>query len=155
MSHTRAWRNFRRLEDGVAVFAGLALAGAGIRVWETSPLAQSFKLIAVVAAPVLFVALAILVPISVPAVRKALTGYVWKSFTSGFGQSARSVLSGFLLPAAAAGLMLAQIHNAQHGGPFPASILAAYGAGVGILVAQAILVRALERDPVIRAQIET
>ena len=155
MSHTHAWRNFRRLQDGVALFAALALAGSGLRVWETAPAAQSFKLIAVVAAPTLFVALAILVPLSAPTMRKALTGYVWKSFTSGFGQTARSVLSGFFLPAAAAGLMLAQIYNAGHGGPFPASILAAYGAGVGILVAQAILVRVLERDPFIRPQIET
>ena len=155
MTHTPAWRNFRRLVDAVTGFAVLASVGSGLHAWRVVPADRSYKLVMVVAAPMLFLALAALFPLCVPPVRKALSGYVWKSFTSGFGQTPRSVLSAFILPAAAALLVLAQIQAAEQGGRYPAAALAAYAAGVGVLLTQSILARLLERDPDFRRQIET
>ena len=154
MGHTRAWRNFRRLEDGVTLFAALVFAGADLWLWRVRPAAPSFKLVHVVAGPVLFLALAVFFPLYIPSIRASLQGYVWRSFIAGFGQTPRSVLAGFSLPAAGAVLVLAQIMSFEHGGQYPAAVFAAYAAGVGILLAQSILVRELERDPTIRPQIE-
>jgi hypothetical protein len=48
-----------------------------------------------------------------------------------------------------------QISRAVPGGLYPAGVFSAYGAGIGILAAQAALVRVLEKDPGIRKEIET
>jgi hypothetical protein len=47
-----------------------------------------------------------------------------------------------------------QISRAVPGGLYPAGVFSAYGAGIGILAAQAALVRVLERQPDVRAEIE-
>ena len=154
MSHTRAWRNFRRLEDSLVAFGALVCVGAGLEAWRTIPAPHAFKVLALIAAPAAFMSLAALIPLIAPPLRAALSRYVWRSFISGFGQSVRTVLTGFGLPAGAAVLVLVEVHTAAHGGRYPVAILAAYAAGVGILIAQSILTRMLERDPDVRARIE-
>ena len=47
-----------------------------------------------------------------------------------------------------------QVWAVGHGGRYPAGVFSGYAAGIGILGAQAILVRALETVPEVRAQIE-
>ena len=64
----------------------------------------------------------------------------------------RAVLAGLL--ALAAGFIYAQIAGVAHGGRYPAGVFSGYGAGIGILFAQAMLVIALEREPKIREIIE-
>ena len=76
------------------------------------------------------------------------------SFVAGSGQSARSVILGVGLLCAAALLLYAQVASAAAGGGSPAGVFSAYAAGIGILAAQAVLVRSLERDPQIRPRIE-
>ena len=44
--------------------------------------------------------------------------------------------------------------GAADGGRYPAGVFSGYAAGIGILAAQAVLVRVLERDPEVRRQIE-
>jgi hypothetical protein len=44
-----------------------------------------------------------------------------------------------------AGFMVWQVHAAARGGRYPGGVFSGYGAGIGLLLAQAILVRRLER----------
>ena len=84
--------------------------------------------------------------------REALKRHIWISFRTGFGQSVISVLAVVLVLAAAAGFIWADTADAAHGGRFPASAFSAYAAGLGVLLAQAVLVRRMERDPVLRGE---
>jgi hypothetical protein len=47
-----------------------------------------------------------------------------------------------------------QISNAAPGSPYPAGVFSGYAAGIGILAAQALLVRVLERHPDVKREIE-
>jgi hypothetical protein len=83
-----------------------------------------------------------------------LSRYVWLSFQAGFGQSVTSIVVGIGLLGGAALLMYWQVGAASAGGRLPAGVFSAYGAGIGILAAQAVLVRVLERHPQVRPLIE-
>ncbi len=154
MSHTPAWRAFKRTEDCACAFASLIYLGATLHAWQVLPVAGSIKLIGTVSAPLLFLALSLALPLIIPPVRQLLTSYVWASFRSGFGQSPASILSGLGLLALAAVFVYLQVRGAAPGKPYWAGTFAAYAAGIGILFAQAVIVRALERLPEVRAVIE-
>ena len=64
------------------------------------------------------------------------------------------VLTGVGLLAAAALFIYWQVWAVGHGGRYPAGVFSGYAAGIGILAAQAVLVRALETVPEVRKQIE-
>ena len=96
----------------------------------------------------------VLPPLLAPPVRRWLKRYVWLSFAAGFGQSVGSVLTSLGVLAVAAVFIHWQIAGAAGGGRYPAGVFSAFGAGIGILVAQAVLVRVLEREPKIREIIE-
>jgi hypothetical protein len=153
-NHTPAWRAFKRTEDCACAFASLIYVGAMLHAWSVLPGDASVKLLLFVAAPLLFLALSLVLPLLIAPMRRILTSYVWMSFKSGFGQSPLSVLSGLGLLALAAVFVYLQVSAASHGKPYPAGVFAAYAAGIGILFAQALLVRVLERDPEVRAVIE-
>ena len=104
--------------------------------------------------PGIFLSLSLGVPLVLGPLRRALTRYVWMSFRAGFGQSAHSILSGVALLAGAAAFMYWQISNAANGGRYPAGVFSGYAAGIGILAAQAALVRVLERHPEVKKEIE-
>ena len=154
MTHTRAWRNFKRTEDCACLFASLIYAGAVLHGWRVLPGDPSVKLLFILAAPLLFLRLSALLPLSLPPLRRLLGRYVWMSFKAGFGQTPMSVLSGLGLLAFAAVFIYLQISSVPNGGRYPAGVFAGYAAGIGILIAQAVLVRALERDPALRPMIE-
>ncbi len=154
MNHTRAWRNFKRMEDCACLFAVLIYLAAILHAWRVLPGDSSVKVLWTLAAPSVFLGLSALTPLIVGPMRRGLTRYVWMSFKSGFGQSVVSVLSGLGLPAFAAGFIYLQISGVAHGGRYPAGVFSGYAAGIGILLAQALLVRALERDPEVRPIIE-
>ena len=154
MTHTRAWRNFKRTEDCAWLFASLIYAGAVLHGWRVLPGDGSVKLLFILAAPLLFLSLSALLPLVLPPLRRLLGRYVWMSFKAGFGQTPMSVLSGLGLLAFAAVFIYLQISSVPSGGRYPARVFAGYAAGIGILIAQAVLVRALERDPALRPLIE-
>jgi hypothetical protein len=154
MTHTRAWKNFKRMEDSVCLFAGLIYLAAVLHAFRVLPGGFGLKATVTLAAPAVFGALSALLPLFVQPLRRAMRRYVWTSFRAGFGQTPLSVLSGLALPAILAGLIFLQIRGATHGGRYPAGIFSAYAAGIGILLAQALLVRDLERDPENRPTIE-
>jgi hypothetical protein len=104
--------------------------------------------------PVIYLTLSLSLPLVLGGLRRPLTRYVWMSFRAGFGQTAGSILGGLALPAAAAGFMYWQISTATPGSPYPAGVFSGYAAGIGILAAQAALVRVLEKHPEVRKEIE-
>jgi hypothetical protein len=79
---------------------------------------------------------------------------VWLSYVAGFGQSPSSIMIAVGLLSGAGFLMYHQIGVAVTGGRYPAGVFSAYGAGIGILIAQAVLVRVLQQSPEIRPLIE-
>ena len=154
MRHTRAWRNFKRTEDIACLVASLIYLGAILHAWRVLPGPQSLKLLVTLFAPAIFFGLSLWVPLVVGPVKRMLSSYVWMSFRAGFGQSALSILAGIALLAFAAALIYLQVSGVAHGGRYPAGVFSGYGAGIGILIAQALLVRELERDPEVRRFIE-
>ncbi len=155
MTQTRAWRNFKRMQD-VAVTAGLLIyAGAAVHAWRVLPGAPGLKLELTVVFPTLFLLLFWIGPLIVSPVRQLLGRYVMLSFDAGFGQSATSVIVGVGVLAVAAGFIYLQVSGVAHGGRYPAGVFSGYGAGIGILLAQAIVVRHLERAPEVRRRIES
>jgi hypothetical protein len=154
MTHTRAWRAFKLTEDCACAFASLIYVAAVLQAWRVLPGDAAAKLTWTVAAPLMFLVLSFGLPLLIGRARAWLTSYVWMSFKSGFGQTPVSVLSGLGLLALAAVFVYLQVAGAAHGKVFPVGVFAAYAAGIGILFAQALLVRALERLPEVRAVIE-
>jgi uncharacterized membrane protein YesL len=152
--HTPAWRNFRRMQDSACLFASLIYLGAVIHAWRVLPGPSQTKLIFTIAAPLIFLSLVVLLPVAIGGLRRQLRRYVWMSFNAGFGQTPGSVISGLGVLALLAGFIYLQIAGVARGGRYPAGVFSAYAAGIGILYVQAVLVRALERDPEVRRRIE-
>jgi hypothetical protein len=154
VTQTRAWRNFKRMQD-VAVTAGLLIyAGAVVHAWRVLPGAPHLKFQLTLLFPAAFLLLFWLGPLAVPPVRQLLGRYVMLSFEAGFGQTATSVIVGVGVLVTAAAFIYLQVSGVAHGGRYPAGVFSGYGAGIGILLAQAILVRLLERRPDVRRRIE-
>jgi hypothetical protein len=154
-AHTPAWRNFKRMQDCACLVASLIYAGAVVHAWRVLPGPAQKKLVFTLAAPLIFLSLTMLLPVVIGGLRRLLRRYVWMSFTAGFGQTPGSIISGLGLLGFAAGFIYLQIAGVAHGGRYPAGVFSGYAAGIGILFVQAVLVRSLERDPEVRARIET
>jgi len=154
MVHTASWRNFRRMQMSTFAAASLIYAGAVIYAWRTLPGEEDLKLQRTIFLPTSFLLLSWLLPLLIPTVRRGLSRYVWLSYLSGFGQSVISVLTGIGVLLAMAGFIYWQVADVAHGGRYPAGVFSGYAAGIGILVAQILLVRRMERDPAVRPLIE-
>jgi hypothetical protein len=152
--HVRAWRNFKRMQASACAFASLIYLGAVVHAWRVLPGPDSLKLAVTLAFPALYFLAALFLPLRIRPIRRVLKRYVWMSFAAGFGQTPISVLTGLGLLAVAAVFIYLQIAGVAHGGRYPAGVFSGYGAGIGILFAQALLVFALEREPKIREIIE-
>lgn len=153
MAHTQAWRSFRRTQDLTVATAGLIYAGAVVHAFDrlsNDPLIVQRTLLW----PGVFLLLSLAIPLLVGVIRRGLARYVWMSFQAGFGQNVRSIVAGVVLLGGAAALIYWQISNAAHGGRYPAGVFSGYAAGIGILAAQAALVRVLERHPEVKRVIE-
>jgi hypothetical protein len=155
MGVSSSWRVFRRMQDSAVAVGVLIYAAAAVHAWTVLPGAASFKLQRMVLFPGLYFLATLMIPLVTPPVRRMLRMHLWIAFRTGFGQSVISVLAVVLILACAAAFIVLDTANAAHSGRFPDSAFAAYAAGVGVLLAQALLVRRIERDPVLRPQIES
>lgn len=153
MAHTPAWRRFRRTQDLTVAMAGLIYAGAVLHAFQRLP-DDGTILQRTLVWPGLFLSLSLALPLVVGVFRRGLARYVWMSFLAGFGQNVRSIVTGVVMLGGAAALIYWQISRAAHGGHYPAGVFSGYAAGIGILMAQAALVRVLERHPDVKKQIE-
>jgi hypothetical protein len=154
MAYTPAWRNFKRTEDLTVVTAALIYAGAVVHAFNRLPGETALITQRTLIWPGIFLSLSLSLPLALGVIRRPLTRYVWMSFKAGFGQTVVSILSGVVLLLAAAAFMYWQVAAAANGGRYPAGIFSGYAAGIGILAAQALLVRVLEKHPEVRRQIE-
>jgi hypothetical protein len=142
------------MQASACLFASLVYAGAVLHAWRVLPGTASLKGSVTLFFPGFFFLLALLLPLQIGPVRRLLKRYVWLSFASGFGQTPISILSGLGLLGFAAGFIYLQIAGVNHGGRYPAGVFSGYGAGIGVLFAQVLLVYALEREPEVRRIIE-
>lgn len=154
MVHTRAWRNFKRMQDITAVAAGLLYVSAAIQAVDTLPHDAEDLTAWVLLWPAGFLLLTMVLPLSIPPLRRALARYVWMSFRAGFGQTAASVLVGAGMLAGAGAFIHWELEAAAGGARLRANVFSAFAAGIGVLAAQAALVRTLERLPEVRRLIE-
>ena len=154
MAFTRAWRNFKRMQDLTVVIAGLIYAGAVVHAVGQLPGGLDKVLRWTLLWPAFFLLAALVLPLAIGPVKRWLARYVWMSFQAGFGQTPGSVVMGLVLLLGAAMFIYWQVASVAASGRYQANVFAAYAAGIGILAAQAILVRALERLPDVRAKIE-
>jgi hypothetical protein len=137
-----------------AFAAGLLIYAAGAtHAWTVLPGPTAFKLQRIVLFPGVFFLATLAVALVAPPFRHALKTHIWISFRTGFGQSVISVLAVVLVLAFFAGFIYFDTAQAARGGRFPSSAFSAYAAGIGVLLAQAILVKGLERDPVLGPRI--
>lgn len=154
MAYTPAWRTFRRTQDLTVVTACLIYAAAVVHAFARLPGGVDLIAQRTLLYPGLFLSLSLTLPLLIGAIRRPLARYVWMSFQAGFGQTLGSVVGGVVLLGGAAAFMYWQIAGVANGGRYPAGVFAGYGAGIGILAAQAVLVRVLEKHPDVKKQIE-
>jgi hypothetical protein len=153
-AYTPAWRNFKRMQDMTVVIAGLIYSGAAVHAVGRLPGDEPMVLRWILLWPGLYLLAAFVLPLVIGPVRRWLTSYVWMSFKAGFGQTAGSIVTGLALLLGAALFIYWQIATVAATGTYRANVFSAYAAGIGILAAQAVLVRALERLPEVRKLIE-
>lgn len=147
IAFTPAWRNFKRMQDLTVVASCLIYAAARL------PLAREVFLRWMVIYPAGYLILSLLIPLAIPPVKRWLGRYVWMSFQAGFGQTAVSILTGVVLLLAAGGFIYWQVAQAAARGLLGANVFCAYASGIGILAAQARLVRSLEQIAEVREKI--
>ena len=154
MPFTRAWRNFKRMQDLTVLIATLIYAGAVAHAVGRLPGGTLKVLTWTLGVPGLFLGAGFILPLAIPPVKRWLARYVWMSFQAGFGQTPGSIVTGLVLLMGAALFIYWQVASVVRSGEYRANVFAAYAAGIGILAAQAVLVRALEALPDVRARIE-
>ena len=154
MAFTKAWRDFRRMQDVAAAASCLIYAGSVVHAFSVLPGGPAVIARHALVWPATALLAGFALPLLILPIRRALARYVWMSFISGFGQTPVSVLTGVGLLIAAAGFIYWPVASVATGGHYPAAVFAGYAAGIGILAAQSVLARWLERDPEARKHIE-
>ena len=134
--------------------AVLIYAAAVIQAWRVLPGSDALKFQRTALFPGVFMGLSFLLATTAPPVRRYLTSHLWLSYRTGFGQTVISVLAGIGVLLIVAGFIFWSVHVGAHGGKYPGSAFSGYAAGIGLLCAQTLLVRQIERNPVLSAQIE-
>jgi hypothetical protein len=138
------------MQTSAFVFALLVYIGGVLRGWAVLKGPEDTKAMVLFALPGILGLATLWAPLLIPPCRRMLKRYVWLSFTAGYGQTVMSVLTGLGVLAAVAVLLFVEIAQAAAGARWPAGAFAALGAGLGVLAAQAVLTRFLEREPQVR-----
>ena len=133
---------------------GLIYAAAVLQAFRMLPGAEMLKVQRTVLFPGAFLLVSFLLARFVPPVRSFMERHLWLSFRTGFGQTPISVLGGLGVLIALAGFIFWQVAQASHGGRYPGGAFSGYAAGIGLLCAQTLLVRRMERDPALSEGIE-
>ncbi|HEY3950989.1 hypothetical protein [Phenylobacterium sp.] len=153
MAYTRAWRNFKRMQDLTVAAACLIYAAGAINALQRLPGGPAVAARWTFLWPLAFLVPSLLLPLIIPPVKRWLARYVWMSFQAGFGQTPGSVVVGVALLMGAGLFIWEEVGRAVRAGQLGANVFSAYAAGIGILAAQAVLTRALEKTPEVQARI--
>ena len=153
MTQQASWRIFRRMQDSVLAVGLLVYAAAALDAWRALQISPPAKLQLTAVFPGAYMVVPLVASLAIPGARRAIRRHLWASYRTGFGQSAISVVVGLGLLVAIAGLIVFQVHGLAHGGTSPGGAFSGYGAGLGLLIAQVVLVRALETDDEVRREI--
>jgi hypothetical protein len=154
MAHTSSWRLFRRMQLTLVAVAALIYLLACLEAWAVPGVGETLKLLRTTVFPGAFLVLSVAAVLFIPALSRLLTQHLWTSYRTGFGQSVISVLVGVGVLVLLSGLIFWQIHDVAHGGRYPAGAFSGYAAGIGLLIAQAVLIRRIEHDPQLSRLIE-
>ena len=141
------------MQASVLAVGLLVYAAAALDAWQVLPRGGALKWRLTVFFPGAYLALTLIGALAIPTVRSAIRRHLWISYRTGFGQSVISVLVGLGLMVAVAGLVVFQVHGVARGGASPGGAFSGFGAGIGLLIAQVVQVRALEADPQVRSEI--
>jgi len=153
-AHTVAWRNFKRMQVSACLFGALIYALTVVRAWDVLPGKTGEKFFVFLIAPFGFFLLTLIAVFLAGPIKRMLKHYVWMTYAAGFGQTPWSVVGVLAVLGLCAGAIFLQISGYSDGGQYPAGIFSAYAAGIGLLVAQTLLCRTLEREPEVRRLIE-
>ncbi|MFL5296578.1 MAG: hypothetical protein ACJ798_09390 [Phenylobacterium sp.] len=153
MAFIPAWRNFKRMQDLTVAAASLIYAAAVVNAVGRLPGGEAMVLRWTLLWPAAFLGFSLGIPLLIAPLKRWLAKYVWLSFQAGFGQTPGSVVVGIGLLLGAGLFIWRQVSHAAATGQVGVNVFACYAAGIGILAAQAILVRALEQTPDVREQI--
>ena len=148
-----AWRNFKRMQDLTVAAAALIYAAAVVHAMGRFPASPAITLRWTLLWPAAYLGFSLAIPLLVAPIRRWLAKYVWMSFKAGFGQTPGSVMVGMGLLIGAGLLIYRQIGRAVQTGVVGVDLFSCYAAGIGILAAQAALVRVLEKHPDVRERI--
>jgi hypothetical protein len=154
MALSLAWRNFRRMQDLTLGFACLALLADAILAWPVVPGTLGLKVIFIVLFPAFYLTLVAACGLLIAPLRDFITRFVWITFRTGFGQSVISVLIPFAVLAAITAYTWWVAAHAASGGQYPAGVFSGFGAGIGLLIVQAVITHRIERDPILRQSLE-
>ena len=154
MALTAAWRNFKRMRDVVVTAASLIYAAAVLDALSRLPGGSAAVLRWSLLIPAAYAGFSLGLPLLIPPLKRWLAKYVWMSFQAGFGQTPASVIVGVALLLGFGLFIHSEVGRAAKAGQVGVNVFSAYASGIGILAAQAILVRFLEATPAYRAQIE-
>lgn len=146
MTDKAAWRVFRQMQTSVLAAGVLLYAAATLDAWQVLDSSAALKLRLTLLIPGALMAITLTLTLTVPALRRAIRRHLWLSFNTGFGQTLISVIVGLGLVIAVAALIVWQTHHVTSGGTYPGGAFSGFGAGLGVLMAQAILVRGLETE---------
>lgn len=141
------------MQASVLAVGLLVYAAAALDAWQVLPVGGDLKWRLTVIFPGAYLLLTLIGGLAIPAIRAAIRRHLWISYRTGFGQSVISVLAGLGLLVLLAGLIVWQVHRLSHGGTSPGGAFSGFGAGLGLLMAQVVIVRTLEGDPRLREEI--
>ncbi|THD64339.1 hypothetical protein [Phenylobacterium sp.] len=153
MGFIPAWRNFKRMQDLTVAAACLIYAAAAINALGRLPGGPAMVARWTLLWPAAYLGFSLALPLLIAPVKRWLAKYVWMSFQAGFGQTPASVVVGVALLLGAGLFIWEEVNRAARAGQVGANVFSAYAAGIGILAAQAILVRFLEQTPEVRDRI--
>src|ERR1700749_1286397 len=126
MGYTRAWKNFKRMQDLTVVAACLIYAAGALNALERLPGGPAVAARWTFLWPLAYLVPSLAPPLMIPPGRRGLEKYVWMSFQAGFGQTPGSVGIGVALLLGAGLFIWEEVGRAVRAGQLGANVFSSY-----------------------------